>query len=174
VLAAACSSARPVSESPAVENHAGSAVAVPIGLDIMFTRTECMGTCPVYAVAIHHDGRVDWEGRRYVRVVGRGHKQLERTGLDQLAVAIDGARFFEREHDGRLPPPPCDDHNGTTICLRGFSTCSDTSHFTISVTRDGKTHEVDDAGCYREELEDLRRLERVLEQVAGTATWVGH
>lgn len=162
-----------MSESPAVENHAGSAVPLPTGLDLTFSRTECLGTCPVYTVTIHHDGRVEWEGKKNVRVIGRSRKQLERNGLAQLAVAIDGARFFEREHDGRLPPPPCDNHNGTTICLRGFSTCSDTSHFTIRVTRDGVTHEVDDAGCYREELEDLRRLELALQQIAGTAVWIG-
>ena len=170
----ACSSARPTTEPPPVENHAGSAVFVPSGLEVTFSRTACMGACPVYTVTIHRDGRVDWDGTEHVLVVGKAHKQLERTGLGQLEVALDAAHFFERERDGRMPPPPCDTHGGTTICLRGFSVCSDTSHFDIVATRDGKPHEVSDAHCYKDsEVGDLRKLEHVLEDIAGVAMWVG-
>jgi hypothetical protein len=162
-----------VTDSPAVENHAGVPVAIPAELSITFERTECLGTCPVYVVGIRADRTVYWRGLKNVSVLGDAHKLLEGNGLDQLAVAFDAARFFERQTDGRLPPPPCDDHHGTTICVRGFSVCSDTSHFIITASRAGKSNKVDDAGCYGAELEDLRRLERLLEQIAGTAAWIG-
>ena len=145
---------------------------LPTGLDVTFERTECLGACAAFTVTIHHDGRVDWQGRSNVRVVGGAHKLLGRNELGQIAFALDGAHFFEREHDGRMPPPPCNKGSGT-ICLRGFTVCSDAPHFIITVTRDGKKHEVDDAGCYRDELEDLRRLEKILQNIAGIDVWIG-
>ena len=37
------------------------------------TRTFCLGTCPVYSVTIYRDGRVEYDGQRYVGNKGKPH-----------------------------------------------------------------------------------------------------
>ncbi len=137
-------------------------------------RTSCLGTCPAYSVTVHRDGAVDWDGRAEVLVTGKAHKLLERGKLEQIAVALEAIHFFQRERDGRMPPPPCDTKGGTVICVRGFSVCSDTSHFALRVTRDGKTHEIDDAHCYKgADADELARFEKLLDEIVGTSVWIG-
>ena len=154
-----------------MSNHAGQAVVAPQGLELRFSRTTCLGTCPAYTVTVHRDGTVDWEGEDEVRVKGKAHGRLERGKLDQIAVGLETIHFFQRESDGRMPPPPCDTKGGTVICLRSITVCSDTSHFELRVTRDGKTHEIDDAHCYEEP--ELRQFEKLLDEIVGTSVWIG-
>jgi Domain of unknown function (DUF6438) len=168
---AACWRGTPASPEEPVSNHASAPVAVPGDLEVTFSRTACLGRCPVYTVTVHRDGTVDWMGIENVAVSGKARGRLERTGLSQLAVALDAAHFFERKPDGRMPPPPCDDHNGTVLCLSSISVCSDASHFTIRAVRDGKPHEIDDAGCDADD--ELRQLEHLLGEIVGTGAWIG-
>ena len=154
-----------------MSNHASAPVVVPAGLELTFSRSACLGMCPVYTVTVHRDGTVDWTGVENVAVSGKARGRLERNGGAQLAVALDAAHFFERRHDGSMPPPPCDSHHGTVLCLTSISVCSDTSHFTIRAVRDGKPHEIDDAGCGADD--ELRQLEHLLGEIVGTAAWIG-
>ena len=47
--------------------------------DVIITleRTECFGTCPVYRLTVHGDGRVVYEGIRFVEVEGTVKTSIE-------------------------------------------------------------------------------------------------
>lgn len=47
-------------------------------------RTGCYGPCPVYSIALHDDGRVVYQGRAFVKLVGEVKGQTERSTIDIL------------------------------------------------------------------------------------------
>jgi hypothetical protein len=159
LAAAACSGAQPPTHEP-IENHAGSAVVEPSGaLEVTLDRTACFGTCPVYTVTIHRDGSVDWVGMDHVATVGKAHGQIERGGLQQLEVAVDAMRFFDRDKRGFLTQP------------KDIWVCSDLSTITITVTRGTVAHTIEDDQCHSDP--ELGVLERLIDNVAKTAVWIG-
>jgi hypothetical protein len=58
-------------------------------------RTMCFGTCPVYRLTIFSDGRVEWEGKNFVKVPGKASAQLSAVELQSLRVAFEYAHYFE-------------------------------------------------------------------------------
>jgi hypothetical protein len=155
----ACSSAPPPAHEP-IENHAGSAVIEPsTALEVTLDRSACFIVCPVYTVTIHSDGTVDWVGMDHVQVVGKAHGHVDRGGLQQLEVAIDASRFFERDKRGRLQPPA-----QTWVC-------TDLSTIVITVTRGANAHTVEDDQCHSDP--DLTALEHVIDAIANTPQWIG-
>ena len=58
-------------------------------------RTGCYGTCPIYTVSIFGDGRVVFEGKRYVAVRGRREAHLSVATVQQLAQDFLEAKFLE-------------------------------------------------------------------------------
>ena len=170
VLAAACGNPAARETTPSIDNHAGAPVVIPQTeiSEITLSRTECMGSCPVYGVTIHRDGAVEWNGDSNVVVVGRAQAQVDRRVIDQLVVALDAIRFFERDHYGKLPPPPC---GSGARCEEPIMICTDISWTTIAVRRGATTHTIEDAHCPRDP--DLERLETLIDTLANTAPWTG-
>ena len=41
-------------------------------------RTACFGTCPIYRVVVFKDGRIEYPGEQYVKVVGQAQRRLGR------------------------------------------------------------------------------------------------
>lgn len=84
LLGGACSSPDPSSVPPARSELATqdgfSFEGQPLDasqIALTLSRTECYGTCPIYTVTLHGDGRVDWEGRKYVTEIGERHGRVE-------------------------------------------------------------------------------------------------
>ena len=127
-----------------------------------------MITCPTYTVTIHADGRVDWLGSDGVKVPGEAHGAIDRGGLAQLAVAIDASRFFERDEYGELPVtcPP-----NTRFCFPDITICSDTPLSIITVTRGAVKKRIANSHCTPNP--DLDALEKLIDTVAKTSTWIG-
>lgn len=155
----------PASEQPSEPVHASK-------LRVRLERTPCLGACPTYAVVIHMDGQVQWEGRDNVIATGPRQGRVTRAELAELAEKIDAAKFFERDEYGELPAQPaCTTVNGTTTCSYSASICSDTSHSIIAITRAGRTHRVDNDHC--NEQPGLDELETYIDEIANTQAWVG-
>lgn len=47
-------------------------------------RTACFGYCPIYKVTIFRDGIVEYQGEKFVKIVGRATGRLTRRQLAQL------------------------------------------------------------------------------------------
>lgn len=50
---------------------------LPRGVLLRYASRGCHGTCPVFRVVVHEDGRIRWYGRRHVRA--RGHRVARLT-----------------------------------------------------------------------------------------------
>lgn len=70
-------------------SRAAAAPTPPAAPVLVFERTPCFGTCPAYVASIFADGRVEYEGRRFVLVRG---KQTFRLPPDTVAALLAEAR----------------------------------------------------------------------------------
>jgi len=141
-------------------------------------RTECLGRCSAYRVTIDGDGRVEWDGRAHVAARGVRRSVIPRASVEALSAAAARARFAERDAQGRLPiaePTIVRDGHTTTYAFRDEVICADTSRAIVSVVQAGVAHTVEDDGCtdLDPERAGLRELARAIDDVAGTAAWIG-
>jgi hypothetical protein len=118
---------------------------------IMLERTTCFGTCPAYTLTIHGDGRVEYDGKSYVKITGSQGSTISPDLVKDLVDAFYKIDYFSlqdeyRENVTDLP---------TTI---------------TSIAIDGKTKKVLDYGTIAPQ--GLKDLEKKIDQVAGTDTWV--
>jgi hypothetical protein len=51
---------------------------------LVFQRTPCHGTCPTYKAAIYADGRVEYEGERFVNLMGKHTLHLPAATVSQM------------------------------------------------------------------------------------------
>lgn len=57
-------------------------------------RTACYGWCPTYELTVYEDGRVEYEGREYVKTKGKVSSKLDPAKLQALREAYRAAQFF--------------------------------------------------------------------------------
>lgn len=155
-------------------NSAPAETQRPMRFRVVLERLSCLGSCPVYKVTIHGDGRVDWEGIENVVAMGRmdGKRQVSRPALEHLARMIDDARFFERNDFGELENGPvCTTVAGTTTCSYSAHFCTDTPHTKITVSQRGVTHSIDNDHC--DDKPGIDELEAEIDRMAGTAGLIG-
>lgn len=81
----ATSSSTPVAES---------SVPVRPGVLASLERTACYGLCPVYVVTVFDDGRVEYEGKDFVKTKGKVTSKLDASKLDALRSAFKDTDFF--------------------------------------------------------------------------------
>ena len=66
---------------------------------LVFQRTPCYGTCPTYTATIFADGRVEYDGQRFVGLLGKHTLSLPVATINELlaeAKRIDFTKFQER------------------------------------------------------------------------------
>jgi hypothetical protein len=122
---------------------------------------------------IDSDGRIAWRGFENVSTIGERTRTVPPRLTAPLFATIARIRFFDRDAMGELPPEMiCETRGNSKTC--GFTTstviCSDTSHSIITVVREHETHRVNHAHCVESPLDDL---ERQIDEIAGTAEWIG-
>ena len=143
--------------------------------EIKIERTECLGFCPTYEVAIRSNGDVEWNGVSHVKAIGQRRGHASRADLAHLERMVDASRFFDLDDYGQLPvKTECVTTGTTTTCSigAGFSICSDTSHTIITVRRGNETHTVNDAHC-ADDSTKLDELEHLVDTIANTRDWIG-
>ncbi len=60
---------------------------------VLLERTKCYGICPAYRLTIHGDGRVEYEGRDYVKEKGTREGHLDTDRVKALISEFAGANF---------------------------------------------------------------------------------
>lgn len=159
LLAAGCSG-RPA--GIAADSAAAPAPAAAAGAPVVtLERQPCFGTCPVYRVAVSGDGTVSFEGRRHVTHLGTATASLPAPAVDSLLAELEAGGYFEFADRYEASQPACGLY------------ATDSPVVITSVTMAGRTKEVrHDYGC-AEAPPELGRLERRIDEVAGTARWTG-
>ncbi len=67
---------------------------------LTFERTPCFGRCPVYMMEVYADGRVAYDGRRFVPMMGKHDLQLPAASVADMLRRAKDAHFetFEKEY----------------------------------------------------------------------------
>ncbi len=118
-------------------------------------RTACFGTCPIYRVTITADGKVVFEGIRFVAAVGRREGQADPAKLAALIALVDSSRFMSLKPQYRAQ-------------------VTDLPSQVVTITRNGRIHRVEDyAGRAVGMPEDVARLEALIDEAAKDGPWVG-
>jgi hypothetical protein len=133
-----------------------TADAPPQDVVASLERTGCEGTCPIYKMTIHADGRVEWLGEAGVTGLGlhTGHATPEE--LKAVRRAFDDAHFFS---------------------LRDRYECAiDFPHTILSYRQGGRFKRVErDCGCpSNRDIDALSRLESQVGQILGISQWISH
>jgi hypothetical protein len=121
---------------------------------ITLQRTPCFGFCPDYVVSIDGDGKVAYNGGRFVGVSGPQHGKASQQDVEALLRAFD-ALHFETLHDAYR------------------ANVTDLPSQIITLTRNGHTKRVVDyAGASVGMPQAVTALEIEIDRVANTAQWV--
>ena len=177
---AADSTAREAAEQPTVSPPATDTASRPLirpakpdtgrsrpvaqGGDSIFIeleRTACLGSCPVYTVALRGDGNVRYQGRNFVKRSGTATAVVPAAQVRAIVDAANAANFFALPARYAHGEPTCPLY--TTDSPRTF----------ISITAGGRTKRIEhDYGC-ENGPKALVALAARIDSVAGTARWIG-
>ena len=128
---------------------------------IELERTACLGSCPVYSVALRGDGTVRYEGERFVKQAGAASAKVSPAAVRGIVDAANAAGFFGLPARYAHGEPTCPLY--TTDSPRTF----------ITLTAGGKTKRIEhDYGC-EDGPKALVALAARIDSVAGTARWIG-
>ena len=64
--------------------------------DVIITleRTACFGTCPIYKLTISGDGKVVYEGEKFVNVLGTQTDEISQEKVKELVDEFDKIGYF--------------------------------------------------------------------------------
>lgn len=129
---------------------------------ITLERTPCFGSCPSYKVQIFADGRVVYEGKRFVKRKGKAQGRITKTAVQQLVGEFNSLNYVSLE----------DEYNpGGPSCPEGWT---DYPSAITSLQWKGKKKTIRHYhGCRGAKvLDQLTALENKIDQVANTKRWV--
>ena len=111
--------------------------------------TECLGSCPDYKVTIQGDGRLLYEGRGYVHVMGLREKKISLKVVQRLVQVLQEEDFFHWEQSG--------------------GTCLDIPEIHITATLNGARNQVVE-GC--NVTGSVLKLAKEIEKITGVKRWI--
>ncbi len=123
---------------------------------VKFGRQGCYGPCPVYSVEVEPDGRITWNGKRYVVHKGEATKQLPEEKLRELEHLVAQPWIRELERD----------------CC-GCIDITDEPSVEIELFEEGRLFRIfHNYGCESAPAE-LKSLEESIDRIVGVDEWVG-
>lgn len=123
-------------------------------LRIVLQRSGCFGTCPIYSVEIAGDGRVLYNGERFVAVLGKHRRTIPPAEVRALYDSFRRADFFWLLDDYRAP-------------------IFDGPLYSVSLTYDGHSKTVIDyLGGAIGMPHDVIDLEDLIDKTANTQRWI--
>ena len=156
---AACSPRPPAGDNPApsAETDAAGTAAPAVTLE----RTPCFGACPVYQVTISRSGAVRFVGTHHVTQQGEVTAEIPAARVDSLLRELEAGGYFGFADAYVMDSPACGQY------------ATDSPTVITCASADGRTKTIrHDYGCNAAPPE-LARLERRIDEVAGTSRWTG-
>lgn len=149
LMLAACS------PTPSAESNALSPVRDISSLRLSLIRTSCFGPCPEYGLEIRGDGTVTYCGVLFVKEKGSRSGKITRKKMRQLLDSFEATNFFHLNE-------------------AYVASMTDLPTHLVSISYDGRTKSVFDYGGGSVGLpEAVTELENEIDELAGTAEWVG-
>jgi uncharacterized protein DUF6438 len=145
------------------EDVSKSFQSVPSDAVVTLERTQCFGTCPSYKLTVTADGGVVFEGREYVKSKGTFKSSISAEKVSALIKEFEKIDYFSL--DSNYSP-------GNKACKENWT---DNPSATTSLKLNGKFKSVTHYyGCRGASiLDDLMRLETQIDEIVGTARWIG-
>ena len=135
---------------------------IPPDLAITLERTRCYGFCPSYVLKISATGKVTYEGRASVKLVGKAESSISHEKLRELILAFEKINYFELRASFETPNDGCKDWvtDGPTAIT--------------SLTINGRSKSVRHySGCRGiAVLAELEKLEQAIDDAANTEQWI--
>jgi hypothetical protein len=130
---------------------------------ITLERTVCFGACPNYKLTIFSDGRVSYEGIRFVKKMGKATGHVSRAKLDRLIEQFTNIYYFNLP-DSFKP--------GDKTCPQ---VATDMPSATTSLTWRGRSKTITHYhGCSgASALELLTNLENKIDEAVNVKKWTG-
>ena len=125
--------------------------------DVVVTleRGPCFGACPVYRLTVYGDGRVSYEGIRFVRIEGTRTATISEDNVRQLIAEFYAIDYFSL-HDEYTHADATDMPSATT-----------------SITIGGKTKTIIHYHGDFSTPDELTALEDKIDEIVSTRQWVG-
>lgn len=82
---------------------------VPADFRFGLSRTVCFGTCPEFTLTVDASGKLEWEGRHFVRTIGKATRQLtpeQLTALVEIARKIQAGNYAEKYDEPMISDLP--------------------------------------------------------------------
>lgn len=135
------------------------ATAVPV---ITLERGACFGTCPVYVLKIYEDGKVEYDGKEFVKVTGKANGQITKDALQALIREFEKIDYMNLDDRYEI---------GTKNCPEGWT---DDSSAITSLNWQGKEKKIRHYhGCRGAAvLDQLTALENKIDEVVNTRRWI--
>ncbi len=122
---------------------------------ITLERTACFGTCPMYSLSIFEDGKVVYNGEKFVTIEGEQTGEIAPETVTAMVDAFESAGYF------------------------GWNEAYDTMTVTdmpsaiTSVTRDGETHRINHYWGDSSAPLALSFLEQWIDDMTSSSLWTG-
>lgn len=123
-------------------------------------RTPCFGRCPVYSVTVHADGRVSYQGERWVTSTGEHTGQADPRELEKLHALLR-AKTLPLLADYRPGRPAC----GTPVA-------TDLPGADITIEQGGETRTLHYYQGCRNVPDWLTELAAQIDRAAVSSRWV--
>ena len=135
---------------------------VPPDALITLERTMCYGPCPEYKITISAGGSVVFEGRRFVKTVGKAQSSISDQKLREILAAFATINYFELRNRYERSGDGCKqwitDHPTAITSLKINGRSKSVRHY---------------YGCLGVEvLPELLKLERAIDDAVNSAQWI--
>lgn len=126
---------------------------------IQFERSTCYGNCPAYKLSIHGDGRVEYEGLKFVKLEGHKDGKISDAEIRRLISEFEKAQFLTIDQFNE---------KSCTCTL-----CTDMPTVTTELQAKGTTHRVEHYYGCRCAPKSLWDLEAAIDKIVQTEQWTG-
>ena len=123
---------------------------------ITLQRGACFGTCPIYSLSVHGDGRVEYDGLDFVEVTGVQTTTIDAAAVQELGDTMAEAGYFDWQ-DAYVNQEITDLPSAVTSITLSDGTTKRIAHYYGDTSAP----------------EALTELERLIDETANTAQWVG-
>jgi Domain of unknown function (DUF6438) len=129
---------------------------------ITLERPGCYDNCPMYKVTISADGKVNYEGKGFVKVKGKAQTSLTAAQVKALEKAIAEVKFFSLQNEYISEKDGCK------------AVFPDASAAIITISSDKQTKSIYHYfGCDgHPDLTQLTIFENTIDQIVNSAQWV--
>ena len=134
---------------------------IPLDTQIILERQECDLTCPIYKLTISADGKVVYEGRRFVKKTGIVRSSISQEKLAELISEIERINYFSLK-DKYSPGGECP------------QVVTDYPTAITSVRINGKSKTIEHYyGCTGSDvMQELTSLESKIDELVDTRQWI--